>query len=718
MGKFISLLMVKYPNISKYFEVFCFVEGELYANIIIFDVLVITFLNLAFMKKLNLLLAFLLACGCVFAQFNEDFESYDVGSYVGEQIEEFTTWSGTTGSTQDAKIVDTKANSGSKSIYFYSTDSGPQDVILDFGQKYTSGTFNLAFSIFISDDASAFWNFQQERTVGVAWSSTAYYRNNGFLALDAGSINYVTPFATGQWNKVSYTIDLDNNEWVIQVNDECVGVLLAPASVSSLNIFPTTKNADVSEFWMDDISFSHDETITSKNIDIALSNPGSHGAAFVNSMTSLSVDAINTGDSTINEMMIAVSVDGSEIAFQELTGLDLMPGEKTEVIFEDVLPTVLGLNEVLFSLQSVAGLTADDEPCNDRSLTAITGISKIQGKKVLVEELTGTWCAHCPRGDVFMKLMQDKYGDLFVGVAVHGGGDDPMEFPGYPHYLLDFPGADGYPTVLVDRHEGLNPAGMESSIVERLQEPIPATFEIIATFDENTDELVATVKMTAVEDIPNSRRVGFVLTEDHVTGTTSEYDQANIFSGRDVAMGGYENLPNPVPASMMVYDKVARAVLPEANGMELGESLSAGDVIQFTFSIQLDESINKDNLDLIAFIANPLPARTIGNAYSIPYQEAISTTSHVTDQEIDFSFVISPNPVTDLAIVNLELENTSEVRMDIFDTQGKLVNSRKYGELSGNQNFNFKASSLAPGIYLVQFTVDDVISTRKLVITK
>lgn len=49
-------------------------------------------------------------------------------------------------------------------------------------------------------------------------------------------------------------------------------------------------------------------------------------------------------------------------------------------------------------------------------------------QKVFVEEMTGTGCGWCPRGIVGMQLMKQKYGDRFVGVAIHryNASTDPM----------------------------------------------------------------------------------------------------------------------------------------------------------------------------------------------------------------------------------------------------------------------------------------------------
>ena len=63
---------------------------------------------------------FLLPCallifGSALAQtplLEEDFESYDNGSYIGESSSVWSTWSGTTGGDEDGIITDEFANSG------------------------------------------------------------------------------------------------------------------------------------------------------------------------------------------------------------------------------------------------------------------------------------------------------------------------------------------------------------------------------------------------------------------------------------------------------------------------------------------------------------------------------------------------------------------------------------------------------------------------------
>lgn len=666
------------------------------------------------MKHLLTLLFIAATFSYVTAQsFSDDFESYDVGSYVGNNADEWTTWSGATGGTEDAQVVDDKANSGSKSIYFYSTGQGPQDVVLDFGAKYTTGQFDMTFSIFVTENTSAYWNFQQEEMIGVTWAGNAWYRNDDRLTVDAGAEVMLTPFSAGEWNKVEYNIDLDNNEWVVKINDKCVGTLLAPAAVASLDIFPLTDNATTSEFWIDDVSFNYTETMIEKELDVVLTDVASVGPAFVGNTADLGVTVVNTGTVAIEDLELSLDIDGT-LSTEAFSDLGLAAGESVDLTFVGAIDVKQGSNIVEMGVSSINGLGSDDAPCNNNVVAGVTGIKLAEDKRVVAEEGTGTWCPWCPRGTVFMKLMEEKYDDRFIGIAVHNG--DPMTVTEYDNYVGGFPGFSGYPGVIVDRATVVDPSGMESPIVTRLQEEVNSTFGIQATYDEELKELVATVTVNAKNDLPGNRRLVVALVEDGVTGTGAAYAQANAYAGGgNGPMGGYENLPSPVPASQMVYDDVARALFTPANGMALGEEITAGNSMDFTFGTVLSDEIDTENLRIVAFLALPSPVRSIDNAFEVSFEEAILADNK--EFEIDIAVDVYPNPTGDITNIALDLGNSANVDIQLVTMTGQIVSSRNYGKLSGNQIFTIDAANLSNGMYNAIISIDGKKVNKRIVVS-
>ena len=102
--------------------------------------------------------------------FSDDFEGYNVGDYIGANSSNWTTWSGTTGGAEDAKVVDDKAASGTKSIYFRgSATCGPQDVVLPFGGLHETGNFEYSMKMYIPLGKGAYFNFQGAQQIGTLW---------------------------------------------------------------------------------------------------------------------------------------------------------------------------------------------------------------------------------------------------------------------------------------------------------------------------------------------------------------------------------------------------------------------------------------------------------------------------------------------------------------------------------------------------------------------
>lgn len=655
--------------------------------------------------------------------YSDDFESYEEGSYIGKQSDYFTTWSGNTGTGEDAKIVTTKAKSGTKSLYFYSDNSGEQDVLLTFGKQHTSGVLTLRFSIFVPDGKYAYWNIQEQTTPGQVWSGNAFMYNDGFLTLDAlGADNKLfIPIELDKWNDIEYIFDLDNKQWQVKLNNTCVGTFLTDADVASLDLFPSKTNGLVSEFWVDDVYLSLDDS-NGPTTDVVITTIESNGLLELNEQADLKVNLFNAGSDKINNLDVIIKDENDNLLKKEsFSDLAMESGSNQSVVIKEVFIAKEGNNLIFVDLENINGLASDDVPCNNQHYTGLKALNITEGKVVIIEELTGTWCGYCPRGAVMLDRTIKKYGDRVAAIAVHAGSGsavDPMEVTAYKNDLTGFPGFSGFPNAIVDRKNLSDPAAMEPNIINQLQAPINATFDIKASFDESSRELTATINLTALEDIKANRKLYLVITEDGVTGTGPGWAQVNYYAGGGSGkMGGYENLPNPVPASQMVYDHVARAILPSEKGGKLEEDIVQGDSKTFTVGVELDESINVDSLKLIAFLTKASPAREITSAFSIDIAKALSNGVGVEFNEPkEMALSIAPNPAKHSTAVRVDIEGSQSVSISLLAPTGNLITKRDYGVLTGNQVFDLSVMNLASGIYHVVVQVGQKYTTKKIVV--
>jgi len=244
-------------------------------------------------------------------------------------------------------------------------------------------------------------------------------------------------------------------------------------------------------------------------------------------------------------------------------------------------------------------------------------------KKTVVEEGTGTWCGWCPRGAIGMNAMRAKYPNKFIGIAVHGR--DTMQVANYINGL----NFSGFPQAAIDRKTTSDPeAKTLDAIITKADTVSLFGIEFVsAQLNAANTQIDVTVQVTSGVDTVVNQRIALVIIENDVTGTTSAYDQANNYSGGGYGvMGGYENLPSPVPASQMVYQEVARGIYPSFNGVDgsVPESLTANTPVTYSYTITLPSNIN--NLAKIELIALLLENKAGGFK---PWQIINATKTHL-----------------------------------------------------------------------------------------
>jgi hypothetical protein len=211
-------------------------------------------------------------------------------------------------------------------------------------------------------------------------------------------------------------------------------------------------------------------------------------------------------------------------------------------------------------------------------------------------------------------------------------------------------------------------------------------------------------------------RLALVLTEDGIRGTGSGYNQANAYSGGARGpMGGYENLPHPVPAAQMVYNHVARALVGGFKGMpnSIPAKNPAGSVVSYEFSVDIPPSQNVKNMHAITLFIDQSTGRIL-NAESTPIPYFPSSVSELTAEPLHLS--IAPNPVADEATITVQLDGVADVHLRVFNAMGVQVAERKYDNVSERGFLPFWAGNLPNGMYtLVAVAKGQVVSAPFIV---
>jgi hypothetical protein len=674
------------------------------------------------MKKTTLLLAALLLGGSVSAQlFSDDFESYALGSYLGPQSASWRTWSaGGEGTAEDVTITNNQASSGTQSIYFSSTaaSGGPQDVVLLFGQLYNSGVFTFQSDFYVNAGKNAYFNFQGTQTIGQVWALNVNM-DGGAITIDDGQ---TTGLATGSYSDNTwFTLKIEANLtlgiWKAYKDGNLFGQWEnGTNAVASLNLYPIQN----SQFFVDDVSFDH-QTFTLPTLNAMVSNLNM-GGNIATQVVDPVVTVKNAGQNQINSFDVVLDYNGTQYT-ENITGLSLNSLQNYNVTFNGIT-LAPGSNTANVTISNINGGT--DNNSGDNVLDQVVNpVVPAAGKMVVGEEATGTWCVWCPRGAVFMDRFANDYDGFWAGIAVHGGSaTEPMKVPAYESGIT--PLIAGFPSALVDRGSTVDPSQMSTQFFQRLQEAPVAFMTNGATWDAGTRTLNVSVTADFQSAANNNYKIACVLTEDGVTGTTSAYNQANAYAGGgNGVMGGYESLPNPVPASQMVYDHVARHIAPSFSGYSgsFPTTVNIGEEHTVNFTFVLPSEWDETNMHIVGMLI--APNGRIDNAGYTTITEAVSngfvngTSAGIAElnaDQLDAAFRIHPNPASEFAVITIQLIKDSEVSLTVYDLAGKTISSRNYGTMSGVSEINLDTTALGAGVYLVEAVINGDRISKRLVI--
>lgn len=680
------------------------------------------------MKKSILVFMSIVVSSTIFSQsFSDDFESYTVGSYLGSNSADWTTWSGTEGGAEDVTINNNNASSGSQSIYFSSTSAngGPQDVVLPFDQVYNSGNFSFEANFYVEAGKGAYFNLQGTLIVAQVWALDCYMLQDGTLKLSNQGTPYLTAnYQSAQWFNLRIEMDLTSNVWELFIDNVSQGTFANPTGqIGILDLYPVNPTGQggngISGFYVDDINYTHIPA------NLPNLNGGVSFITQINGIAGLSYDVVatarNLGSSTINSFDLTYNYNGADVT-ENITGLSLASLDTYEHTFASQLTPILGNNDLTVTISNVNGGGADDDASDDSKVISIDPIVPAAGKVVVGEEATGTWCQWCPRGAVYMDLFEQTYADYWIGIAVHNG--DPMTDVVYDAGMGTLIG--GYPSAVVDRGPDVDPSAMNADFLERLQTAPAGVILNGANWDASTRVLEVSVKATFSQTANNSYKVACVLTEDGVTGTSSAYNQANAYAGGgNGVMGGYESLPSSVPAAQMVYDHVARTISPSFGGSSNGlpATINSGESYISNYSFTLPVDWDENNIEIIGLLLDP--SGRIDNAGSYSIAEAVANgyetgppmgITEEFDYNVDDKLKVYPNPASDVLNVTITSPNGELNKISIYNYAGQLVHEFDMIVTTGSWNFKIDLSEYSKGLYTMEYTNSNSTIVKKFIV--
>jgi hypothetical protein len=344
----------------------------------------------------------------------------------------------------------------------------------------------------------------------------------------------------------------------------------------------------------------------------------------------------------------------------------------------------------------------------------IARVSEKYPRKIIIEEATGTTYGWCPRGIVRMDSLTKKYPDNIIPIALHHDGQ--MRLREYDRAITTF--VDTYPSGIINRLIKADPNYFESHCRNLFDKVSPARVKLSARFtDKSKKKITANLRFDFAINLTESDfRYLLVVTENKVTGTTSDYEQANYYAGGDYGkMSGYENLPNPVPANKMSYNHVAREIFGSFTGFSgiIPPEVSIGTPVNTSYTFDLPSSVsNANNCNLVVILIDAHTSEII-NADRI----AVSNIDVTSIQEIESTgltvdaYKDSPTSIA----LNITTETNETVSVVVFDSSGKAVHQPTPFTVNGRGRFLIPTGKWN-GVYLIRVNAGERVVTKKVVL--
>ena len=362
----------------------------------------------------------------------------------------------------------------------------------------------------------------------------------------------------------------------------------------------------------------------------------------------------------------------------------------------------------------------DDNLDDDVKVVPVNAIKPANGKIVIAEEGTGTWCGWCPSGTVAMDLMAHNYEGYYQGIAVHNG--DPMTVPLYDADLE----VSGYPSALVDRGSEIDPGVIKTDFMQRIVIEPSAIITNGAAMVGDSLNVSLTVDFNTT--VSGNWKIACVLTEDGVSGTANDYSQSNYYSGGAdgdlIGLDGtnWADLPGTVNASNMVYDHVARALSPSFDGYAgFPNSIESGGSYTFNFKFGMDANWKAEDMHIVGMLMDASGRTDNGSSSSIDAaiangfvngSEVLATTDL---EQFDAVLNLYPNPTTDYLKLAFNIKQASDVQINILNVAGQIVANNKYTRVVGAQTLPLNVSGFSVGLYTVELLINGEVISKQFV---
>jgi len=654
----------------------------------------------------------------------DNFDSYNVAQKLGPQSTNWTTWSGTEGTNEDGIVSTEQANTAPNSLKILSTAAtgGPQDVVLDLGNK-TAGNYALNWKMYVPAGKQAYYNLQNVVPIVAGdWNYDVYFDANGVGRVGVGSplvLMGTFTYNYGEWFDVKHTFDLDNNIGTLTINGTTMKFAFQ-RNLGGVDFYGANAS---NQYYVDDVEYIE---LPAATFEADVCETAVDLTGYLGNSASLITTPVSAGPFDITNATLDPSdpTTGFECHFDgdPLQASQWFTFEGTGGTYT-ITSTACGANPIpltdtQFSLYtgSCGNYTSID--CNDdvdvanNVLNSTLTVETTLGETyyLLVDSYggeAGTYCLEissgnivdCAAGEVGINTVSND------GFVCWGGNlGDIMVFDPTT-YTLPNSGVSGHLWCI--SAEPLDPNVWPGDVAG------------IASTTASQSIIAVGLPNDASAFPPGSYYLTSVVLGD---GTLINSAQLPRVFNIDITNGCFY-----VGESQLI------TLVPELQPIIAFASVEPGTVAG-TVNILLDvtggiaEAVGDPSLYVFEWSNGSEDQNLIGVPDVANYEVTISdptgctdsfviTNVSTTDPASVKSLTLTPNPTTGLLNLNMTLEKSANVQVEVFNALGQLIETIQAGN-TASLSRSIDLSSAATGLYTVRITMDNDTAVRRIAVQR
>jgi len=316
----------------------------------------------------------------------------------------------------------------------------------------------------------------------------------------------------------------------------------------------------------------------------------------------------------------------------------------------------------------------------------------------LITKVTATWCGNCGTwGWSFYEDISADNDDKALMMKAHYSGDlqnsigqemgTNFNITGQPRFFVNNTDQNITPSNTTTKRtevaNAVNDIASQTPIVN-------AAVDVTITVGEINFE----VKTKFFAATSGEYYTNVYIVEDNVIANQSGQSTGANTSHQDVVRGAVD------------ANTFGQLVVDGSAGMNME--------VNHSYVIQTDPTWDIENLEFIAVVWSKSEGVYSFENGSSSTNVVISSTEDIAD-EIDLS--VKPTLLEDETTVSLTLEEQTDLSINLYDLNGKVVRQIQQGNLpTGNHQFTIQKDNLAAGMYIVNIQTAKGIATKKIIV--